>query len=126
MFGVKSKSVCIKFHEDDPDQMAALNFLQNERGTRTYAEMITALVKGSEADGKEASMMNCEQVNELLTEIRHICMDLKDMMSGCAPSPTEMNEGTTANRSEKMAHKDEIPQGISDLMRQLSGEDEDE
>ena len=126
MAGVKSKSVCIKFHENDPDQMAALKFLQKERGTRTYAEMITAMVKGSEADGKVVSMMNCEQVNELLTEIRHICMDLKDMMNGCAHSPAEKNEGTTANRSEKTAHKDEIPQGISDLMRQLSGEDEDE
>ncbi len=40
MIGSKSRSICVKFREDDPDQMAAWEYLQNERGSKTYSEMI--------------------------------------------------------------------------------------
>lgn len=126
MIGSKSRSICVKFREDDPDQIAAWEYLQNERGSKTYSEMIAALVKERTGDATPFPEVNREQADGLLTEIRHICVEIKDMVSGCALSPARADMGTEEAKPEKMAHKDEIPQGITDLMRQLSGEDEDE
>lgn len=126
MIESKSRSICVKFREDDPDQMAAWEYLQNERGSKTYSEMIAALVKERTGDAIPFPEVNREQADGLLTEIRHICVEIRDTMSRCAFSPAGSDMGTEEARPEKMSYKDEIPQGISDLMRQLSGEDEDE
>ncbi len=61
MIGTKSRSICVKFREDDPNQMEAWHYLQDERGARTYAELIADMVKER----------NCEQSDGLLAEIRH-------------------------------------------------------
>lgn len=115
MIGTKSRSICVKFREDDPNQMEAWHYLQNERGARTYAELIADMVKER----------NREQSDGLLAEIRHICLDIKDRVTGCAFSPTGISSDEREKREEKMTHKGEITDGVADLMRQLSGEDED-
>lgn len=60
----------------------------------------------------------------LLTEIRHICQEIRDRMDGCAISP-DGSDRTPDDRAEKETHKGEITEGVADLMRLLSGEDED-
>ena len=126
MLGAKSRSICVKFREDDPEQMAAWEYLTNERGTKTYAEMITALVRESCGNGSLAPAVNREQSFGVLSEIKHICLDIRDRMDRCALSPV-VTYDASQNESvpEKMAHKGEITEGIADLMRQLSGEDEE-
>ncbi|MBR1479100.1 MAG: hypothetical protein IJ608_14245 [Lachnospiraceae bacterium] len=126
MLGAKSRSICVKFREDDPEQMAAWEYLTNERGTKTYAEMITALVRESCGNGSLAPAVNREQSFGVLSEIKHICLDIRERMDRCALSPVGTYDASQ-NESvpEKMAHKGEITEGIADLMRQLSGEDEE-
>ena len=126
MLGAKSRSICVKFREDDPEQMAAWKYLTNERGTKTYAEMITALVRESCGNGSSAPTVDREQSTELLTEIKHICLDIRERMDRCALSPVRTDDVSQNDPvPEKMAHKGEITEGIADLMRQLSGEDEE-
>lgn len=126
MLGTKSRSICVKFREDDPEQMAAWKYLTNERGTKTYAEMITALVRESCGNGSSAPAVDREQSTELLAEIKHICLDIRERMDRCALSPVRTDDVSQNDPvPEKMAHKGEITEGIADLMRQLSGEDEE-
>ena len=126
MLGAKSRSICVKFREDDPEQMAAWKYLTNERGTKTYAEMITALVRESCGNGSSAPAVEREQSTELLAEIKHICLDIRERMDRCALSPVGTGEAPEDDTvPEKMAHKAEITKGIANLMRQLSGEDEE-
>ena len=126
MLGARSRSICVKFREDDPEQMAAWEYLTNERGTKTYAEMITALVRESCGNGSSAPAVDREQSTELLAEIKHICLDIRERMDRCALSPVGTDDvSQNYPVPEKMAHKGEITEGIADLMRQLSGEDEE-
>ena len=125
MIGMKSRSICVKFREDDPKQIAAWEYLTNERGSRTYAEMIAELIKEKAGQSTDALPVNRGQSEELLTEIRHICLDIKDTMDRCAVSPVGDGMTGTYPISEKMAHKSEITEGAANLMRQLSGEDEE-
>ena len=127
MIGMKSRSICVKFREDDPEQIEAWEYLTNERGSRTYAEMIAELIKERAGQSTDALPVNRGQSEELLTEIRHICLDIKDTIDRCAVSP--VGDGMTGTDidsvPEKMAHKAEITEGAANLMRQLSGEDEE-
>ena len=125
MMGMKSRSICVKFREDDPKQIAAWEYLTNERGSRTYAEMIAELIKEKAGQSTDALPVNRGQSEELLTEIRHICLDIKDTMARCAVSPVGDGMTGTDPIPEKMAHKAEITEGAANLMRQLSGEDEE-
>ncbi len=113
MIGTKSCSICVKFRMDDPDQQAAYSYLQKDRGTKTYGEFIADLIKEK----------NREQSDGLLTEIRHICQEIRDCMDGFAISPVG-SDRTPDDRAEKETHKGEITEGVADLMRLLSGEDE--
>lgn len=123
----KCRSICVKFREDDPEQMAAWEYLANERGTKTYAEMITALVKESCGDGLSSPTVARKQSStDLLAEIKHICLDIRERMDRCVLSPVGTDDVSQNDPvPEKMAHKGEITEGIADLMRQLSGEDEE-
>ncbi len=114
MIGSKSRSICVKFRMDDPDQQVAYGYLQKDRGAKTYGELIADLIK-------EKSR---EQSDGLLTEIRHICLEIRDRMDGCALSPVG-SDRTSDTKAEKETHKGEITEGVADLMRLLSGEDED-
>ncbi len=123
--GMKSRSICVKFREDNPDQIVAWEYLTNDRGSRTYAEMIAELIKERVGQSTDALPVNRGQSEELLTEIRRICLDIKDKMDGCAVSPVGDGMTGTDPIPEKMAHKAEITEGAANLMRQLSGEDEE-
>ena len=127
MLGAKSRSICVKFREDDPEQMAAWKYLTNERGTKTYAEMITALVREGCGDGLSSPAVARKQSStDLLAEIKHICLDIRERMDRCALSPVRTDDVSQNDPvPEKMGHKGEITEGIADLMRQLSGEDEE-
>ena len=126
MLGAKSRSICVKFREADPEQMATWKYLANERGTKTYAEMITALVRESCGNGSSAPVVDREQSTELLAEIKHICLDIRERIDRCALSPVgDADVSQNDPVPDKMAHKGEITEGIADLMRQLSGEDEE-
>lgn len=126
MLGAGSRSICVKFRMDDKDQMDAWDYLQNERGSKTYAELITEMIKNRSSDNTSTTAPGCEQAIKLLTEIRHICQKTWEKMDGCAFSPALPGIEGADNGTEKMTHKGEIPGGVADLMRQLSGEDEDE
>ena len=125
MMGIKSRSICVKFREDDPKEIAAWEYLTNERGSRTYAEMIAELIKEKAGQSTDALPVNRGQSEELLTEIRRICLDIKDTMDRCAVSPVGDGMTGTDPIPEKMTHKAEITEGAANLMRQLSGEDEE-
>ena len=126
MLGAKSRSICVKFREDDPEQMSAWEYLTNERGAKTYAEMITALVKESCWNSSLDPTVDREQSFGVLSEINHICLDIRERMDRCALSSVGEDEVSQNDPvPEKMAHKGEITEGIADLMRQLSGEDEE-
>ena len=126
MLGTKSRSICVKFREDDPAQMAAWEYLTNERGAKTYAEKIADLMKEKAGEGALPSLVDREQSAGVLAEIKHICLDIRDQMDRCALSPVGTGEASRIDPvPEKMAHKGEITEGIADLMRQLSGEDEE-
>ena len=126
MPGTKSRSICVKFRENDPEQMAAWEYLTNERGAKTYAEKIADLMKEKAGEGELSSPVDREQSTELLAEIKHICLDIRERMDRCAFSPVGVVEKPKYDTvPEKMAHKGEITEGIADLMRQLSGEDEE-
>ena len=126
MLGARSRSICVKFRMDDKDQMDAWDYLQNERGSKTYAEVITELIKNRSTGDGSNTASNCVQTVELLAEIRHICQKAWERLDGCAFSPALPGIEGADNGTEKMTHKGEIPGGVADLMRQLSGEDEDE
>lgn len=126
MPGTKSRSICVKFRENDPEQMAAWEYLTNERGAKTYAEIITALVMESCGNGSSAPAVDREQSSGVLAEIKHICLDIRERMDRCALSPVGVVETPKYDTvPEKMAHKGGITEGIADLMRQLSGVDEE-
>ncbi|MBO4389795.1 MAG: hypothetical protein J5825_02930 [Lachnospiraceae bacterium] len=122
----KSRSIRVKFREDDPEQMAAWEYLTNERGAKTYAEKIADLMKEKAGEGELSSPVDREQSTELLAEIKHICLDIRERIDRCALSPVgDADVSQNDPVPDKMAHKGEITEGIADLMRQLSGEDEE-
>ena len=126
MPGRKSRSICVKFREDDPEQMAAWEYLTKGRGTKTYAEKIADLMRGKAGEEALSSLVDREQSFGMLSEIKHICLDIRERMDRCALSPVGAEETPKYDTvPEKMAHKGEITEGIADLMRQLSGEDEE-
>ena len=126
MPGTKSRSICVKFRENDPEQMAAWEYLTNERGAKTYAEKIADLMRGKAGEEALSSLVDREQSFGMLSEIKHICLDIRERMDRCALSSVGEDEVSQNDPvPEKMAHKGEITEGIADLMRQLSGEDEE-
>ena len=125
MLGSKSRTICVKFREDDPDQMEAWKYLQNDRGTKTSGELIADLIKSRGCTVAPRHGSGYED-SQALMDIKHICLDIREAIGRCALSPIAANESGSNTASEKMTYKGEIPSGISDLMRQLSGEDEDE
>lgn len=125
MLGTKSRTICVKFREDDPDQMEAWKYLQNDRGTKTYGELIAELIKSKGCTVAPLHGSDYED-SPLLMDIKRICLDIRETIDRCALSPIGSKELSGNTASEKMTYKGEIPSGISDLMRQLSGEDEDE
>lgn len=126
MIGSKSRSICVKFREDDPDQMAAWEYLTRNHGAKTYAETIADLMKEKPGACENPLPVSRGQSEELLTEIRHICLEIKERMDRCDLSPVGSDDASkNVSALEKMAHKAEITDGVANLMRQLSGEDEE-
>lgn len=127
MKGRKSRSICVKFREDDSAQMAAWEYLQAECGSRTYAECIAALVENRDDRDKDAACEGGERASEMLVEIRQICMEIRGELDGyIVSSAGKAGEGSARAGIEEMVHPAEIPEGIASLMRQLGGEDEEE
>ena len=122
MIKTKSRSICVKFREDDPDQMAVREYLQNNRGSKTYAELITNMLQrtGERPDLSDTILQKIDMVK--LEEIRQICIEIREKVSESTLSP-RVND---CSDDHDPSSDDHFPDPIRSLMGQLSGEDEEE
>ncbi len=122
MIKSKSKSICVKFREDDPNQMAVWEYLQKNRGSKTYAELITDILQrnGERPDLSDTIRQRIDTVQ--LEEIRQICIEIREKVSERTLST--MVKGCSDDLDP--SSDDHFPNPIRSLMGQLSGEDEEE
>lgn len=127
MRGRKSKTICVKFREDDSVQMAAWEYLQTERGSKTYGECIAALVEDKDDSNKNADCGCGSRLWEMVAEIRQVCLEIREKLDGYVPFSAGMagEERAEIDTGER-AQLAEIPEKVANLMRMLGGEDEEE
>lgn len=127
MRGRKSKTICVKFREDDSAQMAAWEYLQAERGSKTYGECIAALVEDKDDSNKNADCGCGSRSWEMVAEIRQVCLEIREKLDGYVPFSAGMpGEERAKIDTDERAQLAEIPEKVANLMRMLGGEDEEE
>lgn len=127
MKGRKSKTICVKFREDDSAQMIAWEYLQAEHGSKTYGECIAALVEDKYGSNKDADCKGENQSWEMVAEIRQVCLEVREKLDGYVPSSAGMDGEERAEiDTDERAQLAEIPEKVANLMRMLGGEDEEE
>ena len=111
------QSICVRFREDDPEHMAAYEYIHMGMSRNTAAaDVIAELVKEKEKDrGGTIAPASGEQMLLMLSDVQRLCRDMDERMSRGAFPPDGDGKGDDDTGQEGNRSDVEMEEAIFDF-----------
>lgn len=112
---VEYKTILVRFRKDDPDHMAAWDYIHDICSRKiTAADVIAEMVKGKDRSGNAAPASE-EQIANMLSDVLRLCMDMDTKIGRGALSPAVDDSSNNIIQQEKDQSEVEVETGIIDF-----------
>ena len=109
------KTILIRFRKDDPDHMAAWDYIHEMCSRKiTAADVIAEIVKGKDRSGNAAPASE-KQITDMLSDVLRLCMDMDTKIGRGALSPAPDESSGNDIRQEKDQSEVEVETGSMDF-----------
>ena len=124
----KYRSICVKFREDDPKQLAAWEYLQKRVSVRcSYGVIIAELIAAGPGDSGIVPGEPLKQIEERLRRLEHICMETKEQvqMRDFPPAGMPAVGGSKGAGVEETQNEAQLNAGVASFVLSMGDEDEE-
>ena len=109
------KTILVRFRKDDPDHMAAWDYIHDMCSRKmAAADVIAEMAKGKDRSGN-ADPASEKEIADMLSDVLHLCMDIDTKIGRGALFPAPDDISGNDIRQEKDQSKVEVETGIIDF-----------